>query len=96
METVKELMVPIEQYATVNQDMTIREAIESLERAQERYQSQDVSYKHRALLVLNSGNQVVGKKTVCDAVQFIGRLALFAAEYYFDTFASLATFLHVQ
>ena len=68
METVKELMVPIEQYATVNQEMTIREAIESLEKAQERYQSQEVAYKHRALLVLNSENQVVGKLSHLDVV----------------------------
>ena len=68
MEIVKDLMIPIEQYATVNQDMTVREAIEALGTAQEKYQFQEGNYKHRALLVLNNEDQVVGKLSHLDIV----------------------------
>ena len=68
MEIVKDLMIPIEQYTTVNQDMTVREAIEALEAAQEKYQIQEGNYKHRALLVLNNEGQVVGKLSHLDIV----------------------------
>ncbi|MDY6912495.1 MAG: CBS domain-containing protein [Chloroflexota bacterium] len=68
MKLVKDLMVPIEEYATVNQEMTIREAVEALEQAQEKYQARKYVYKHRALLVLDNERNVVGKLSQLDIV----------------------------
>lgn len=58
-QTVKELMVPISEYATVNKDATLHEAVLALEEAQEKYDQS--KYKHRAVLVLDKDNKVVGK-----------------------------------
>ena len=60
--TVKELMVPLEAYATVPREATLREAILALEKAQ---MSLDPSrHKHRAILVLDEGGKVVSKITM--------------------------------
>jgi CBS domain-containing protein len=59
---VKELMVPLEGYATVHQDATLLEAILALEKAQ---LALDPSrHKHRAILVLDAGGKVVSKMTM--------------------------------
>mgnify|MGYP001813512977 FL=1 len=60
--TVKELMVPLEAYATVSKEATLREAILALERAQ---MTLDPSrHKHRAILVLDDNGNVVSKITM--------------------------------
>jgi len=60
--TVKELMVPLEAYATVALKATLREAILALEKAQ---MSLDPSrHKHRAILVLDEDGKVVSKITM--------------------------------
>jgi CBS domain-containing protein len=60
--TVRELMVPLEAYATVSREATLREAILALERAQ---MTLDPSrHKHRAILVLDEGGKVVSKITM--------------------------------
>jgi CBS domain-containing protein len=60
--TVKELMVPLEAYATVTREATLREAIIALERAQV---TLDPSrHKHRAILVLDESGKVVSKITM--------------------------------
>ena len=64
METifVKDLMVPLEGYATVPQEATLREAVLALEKAQ---MALDPSqYKHRAILVLDESGKVVSKITM--------------------------------
>ena len=59
---VKDLMVPIEGYATVPQEATLREAVLALEKAQ---MALDPSqYKHRAILVLDESGKVVSKITM--------------------------------
>ena len=59
---VKELMVPLEKYATVPQEATMREAILALEKAQ---MTLDPSrHKHRAVLVLDESGKVVSKMTM--------------------------------
>jgi hypothetical protein len=59
---VKELMVPLEAYATVSREATLREAIFALEQAQ---MTLDPSrHKHRAILVLDESGKVVGKITM--------------------------------
>lgn len=62
--TVKELMVPIEEYATVAQDTNLFEAVLALEQAQLAYDP--AKHKHRAILVLDQEGQVVGKLAMLD------------------------------
>ena len=60
--TVRELMVPLEDYATVSETATLREAILALEKAQ---MTLDPSrHKHRAILVLDESGKVVSKITM--------------------------------
>lgn len=56
---VKDLMVPITEYATVRIGTSLLDAIHVLERAQEAYTSS--KYQHRAILVLDQDDLVVGK-----------------------------------
>ena len=60
--TVKELMVPLEGYATVSREATLLEAVLALEKAQ---MALDPSqHKHRAILVLDENRKVVSKITM--------------------------------
>ncbi len=60
--TVKELMIPIKEYATVHLQATLRDAVLALEEAQARL---DPSlHKHRAILVLDENGKVVSKITM--------------------------------
>jgi CBS domain-containing protein len=61
---VKELMVPISEYATVSVGSTLSEAVVALEKAQEEYCH--TQYSHRAVLVLDKNKQVVGKVSQLD------------------------------
>lgn len=61
---VKELMVPISEYATVSETATLYDAVMALEKAQETYQQS--RYSHRAVLVLNQEKRVVGKLSQMD------------------------------
>ena len=65
--TLKELMVPIEEYATVYEDANILEAFNALEEAQKVFNPQ--RYRHRAVLVLNKEKRVVGKLSQHDIIQ---------------------------
>lgn len=64
---VKDIMVPIAEYATVSQDATLSEAIMALEKAQAALDQ--ARYKHRAILVLDNENQVVGKLSQLDVIR---------------------------
>ena len=57
--TVKDLMVPLSEYATVSEEATMQEAVEALERAQQVFDP--TRHKHRGILVLGKDNNVVGK-----------------------------------
>ena len=59
---VKEFMVPLEEYATVSEDATLKEAVGALEKAQERFT--ETRYPHRAVLVLNKANQLSTLETM--------------------------------
>ena len=61
---VKELMVPLAEYATVFEDATLNEAILALEEAQKNVEQG--REKHRAILVLDNKRRVVGKLTQWD------------------------------
>jgi len=59
---VKDLMVPLEAYATVPREATLLEAVLALEKAQ---LTLDPSrHKHRAILVLDESGKVVSKITI--------------------------------
>jgi hypothetical protein len=61
---VKELTVPIEEYATVPQEANLYETVIALEKAQMSYDPS--KHKHRAILVLDSEKKVVGKLDMLD------------------------------
>jgi len=61
---VKEVMVPIEEYATVSENATMFDAVLALEKAQAEYDKSH--YQHRAILVYNDQNKIVGKVSQLD------------------------------
>jgi CBS domain-containing protein len=65
--TVKGLMVPLAEYATVFEDANILEAINALEESQKAFDQN--RYRHRAVLVLNNEKLVVGKLSQHDIIQ---------------------------
>ncbi|SDO63011.1 CBS domain-containing protein [Desulforhopalus singaporensis] len=66
---VKELMVPISEYATVEIGTPLIDAIRALEQAQEKFT--DSRYQHRAVLVLDKCGNVVGKISQLRALEAI-------------------------
>lgn len=66
---VKDLMVPISEYATVIQGATLFEAVLALEKAQEEYDPQHTPYHHRAILVLDEKKSVIGKLSQLDVLR---------------------------
>ena len=56
---VKDLMVPVSEYATVAEGASLLEAVLALEKAQEEFDH--TKYKHRGVLVLDRERRVVGK-----------------------------------
>ena len=58
-KTVKDLMLPLDEYATVSARSTIREALTALDKAQLGLDFD--RHNHRAVLVLDEAGQVVGK-----------------------------------
>lgn len=69
METtkVKDLMVTLQDYVTISEDATIFEAVLALEEAQKRMSEH--LFPHRAVLVCNKNNKVVGKLTQWDILK---------------------------
>ena len=59
---VKDLMVPLKDYATVPLDATLLEAILVLDKTQKEFDPS--KYKHRAILVLDENGKVVSKLTM--------------------------------
>jgi CBS domain-containing protein len=66
-KAVKEFMVPIEEYATVAEDATLIYAVMALEEAQ--MQFDQTRYRHRAILVLDENNHVIGKISQHDVIK---------------------------
>lgn len=64
---VKELMVPLSEYATVPEGSTLFEAVLALENAQEAFDH--LKHKHRAVLVLDKAGQVAGKLSQLDVLR---------------------------
>lgn len=66
-KTVKEFMVPIEEYAIVGEDATLIDAVMALEKAQLEFDQ--TRCRHRAILVLDEKNHVVGKISQHDVIK---------------------------
>ena len=67
--TVEDLMVPIEEYATIGEDRTLYEAVKALEKAQEEFDYKHSFYRHREILVLDKNKNVVGKISQLDILR---------------------------
>ncbi len=65
---IKDLMVPLSEYATVTEDATLYEAVLSLEEAQENFEDKHTRYRHRAILVLDKTGHVIGKLSQLDVL----------------------------
>jgi CBS domain-containing protein len=65
--TIREIMVPLSEYATVRKGATLLDAVLALEKAQEEFEH--YQYRHRAILVLNSIGRVVGKLSQLDVLR---------------------------
>jgi CBS domain containing-hemolysin-like protein len=66
---VKDLMVPISEYASVPLGSTLAQAVLALEQAQEKYTH--TQYSHRAVLVMDKHQHVVGKISQLDFLHSI-------------------------
>ena len=64
---VKELMVPLSEYATVPKGSTLFDAVLALEKAQEEFDH--TKYKHRGVLILDKKKRVIGKLGQLDVLQ---------------------------
>lgn len=61
---VKDLMVPLQEYAVISEDVTLFEAVCALEESRMRFDSR--GYRHRAVLVRDSKGIIVGKLSQWD------------------------------
>jgi len=64
---VKEIMVPLSEYATVQEGSTLFDAVLALEKAQEEFDH--TKYKHRGVLILDKKKRVVGKLGQLDVLR---------------------------
>lgn len=64
---IKDLMVPLSEYATISEGATILDAVVALEKAQEEFDA--TRYRHRAILVLDDGGKVIGKLSQLDLLR---------------------------
>lgn len=64
---VKDMMVPLADYATVSDEATLAEAVAALKDAQVSFDKD--RYRHRAVLVLNNRRNVVGKVSQIDVLK---------------------------
>ncbi|MBW1722635.1 MAG: CBS domain-containing protein [Deltaproteobacteria bacterium] len=64
---VKELMVPLSEYATVSEDANLYEAVMALEKAQAEFDQS--RYRHRAVLVYDKEGKIVGKLSQHDIIR---------------------------
>jgi hypothetical protein len=65
--SVKDLMVPLSEYATVPVGSTLFEAMLALEKAQEEFDH--TKYRHRGVLILDKDDRVIGKLSHMDALR---------------------------
>lgn len=65
--SIKDIMVPIDEYATVSDDATLYEAVSALEKAQLDFNKSH--YTHRAVLILDNSQNLVGKLSQLDVLR---------------------------
>jgi CBS domain-containing protein len=65
--SVKEMMIPLADYATVSEEANLYEAVVALEEAQRSF-DQD-KYRHRAILVYDKNRRIVGKLSQLDVIR---------------------------
>ena len=70
---VKDLMVPLSEYATVSEGSTLFDAVLALEKAQEEFDYKHTQYLHRAVLILNKNKRVIGKLSQFDVLKALER-----------------------
>lgn len=66
-KSIKDIMVPLAEYATTHEDATLLEAVQALEKSWENARS--AKFKHRAVLVLDAKGEVLGKVAHWDLLQ---------------------------
>jgi len=64
---VKDLMVPISEYATVSEGASLLDAVLALEKVQEIFDHSQ--YLHRAILILDKNKRVIGKVSQLDTLR---------------------------
>jgi CBS domain-containing protein len=64
---VKDLMVPLSEYATVSEDATLCDAMLALEKAQGEFDQ--TRYRHRAVLIYDKHQKIIGKLSQLDALK---------------------------
>ena len=64
---VGDLMVPLEEYATVSEEASLYEAVLALEEAQNKFRKD--RYTHRAILVFDKSKNVVGTLSQLDVIK---------------------------
>ena len=64
---VKEMMVPLAEYATVPETATLMDAVKALRKAQAAFDKQ--RHRHRAILVIDQANHIVGKLSQHDVIE---------------------------
>ncbi|MFO7749010.1 MAG: CBS domain-containing protein [Desulfobacteraceae bacterium] len=64
---VKDMMIPLADYATVSENASMFDAVTALEKAQEEHE--ELHYRHRAVLVYNDQGRIVGKISQLDLLK---------------------------
>ena len=67
--SVKDLMIPLDEYATVRDDASLYEAVKALEKAQMDFNRERYLYLHRAILVYDKNKKIVGKISQLDVLK---------------------------
>jgi CBS domain-containing protein len=65
--TVKDVLVPVAEYATVSKEATLYDAVMALEKAQKEFDRS--RYQHRAILVYDENRKIVGKVSQLDILR---------------------------
>ncbi len=64
---VRDIMVPLEKYATIHEDRLLIDAIYALEKAQKEFE--ESPYVHRAVLAFDDNKKIVGKLSQWDVIK---------------------------
>lgn len=75
---VRDLMVPLSEYATVPEGSTLLDAALALEKAQKEFDH--TKYTHRSILVLNAQEKVIGKLTFIDVISAVAPPDVFLSD----------------